>query len=97
MSVTFGAELHLLGAAEGGRQTPLVSGYRSVVRFGKADSEPAWGVEIMFEAPASLAPGESAAVHVRTFAWNESDPAPPPGTAIFLYEGARLVGTGAVQ
>jgi hypothetical protein len=35
-------------------ETPLASGHRSIVRFGEADSEPAWGVEITFDAPASL-------------------------------------------
>ena len=68
MSVTFDAEVHLLGTAEGGRQTPLASGYRSLVRLGQADSEPAWGVEITFDEPASLAPGESAVVHFRSWA-----------------------------
>lgn len=95
--MTFGAELHLLSTAEGGRETPLVSGYRSVVRFGAENNEPPFGVEITFDAPPSVAPGTAADVRLRCWAWAESDPAPEPGTRLLLYEGARLVAIGTVR
>ena len=92
MATTFKAELHLLPPAEGGRETPLRSGYRSIAQLG-ADEE-LWGVEITFDAPTMLAPGETAAVSFRAWA----DPqTPSAGTAIQVYEGVRLVGTGTVR
>ena len=81
-----------LTTGDGGRETALRPGYRSIVRFGEADSEP-WGVEITFEAQ-ELAPGESAVVHM--LAWGDPPP-PAAGTAVRVYEGARLVGAGAVR
>jgi translation elongation factor EF-Tu-like GTPase len=91
MSTTFNAELRLLTAADGGRETPLRSGYRSIARLG--DDEELWGVEITFDAP-EIAPGESAVVSL--MAW--ADPqTPSAGTTIHVYEGAQLVGTGTVR
>ena len=97
MAVGFDGELYLLATAEGGRKTPLASGYRSIVRFGAEDSQPPFGVEITFDAPAVLDPGESAEVHFWCWGWKESEPAPPSGTRIFLYEGAQMVGRGSVR
>jgi translation elongation factor EF-Tu-like GTPase len=92
MSTTFNAELQLLTVADGGRETPLRSGYRSIARFG--DDEELWGVEITFRTPEMLAPGESAVVSL--MAW--ADPqTPSAGTRIQVYEGARLVATGTVR
>jgi len=93
VATEFDADLRLLPTAEGGRETALHPGYRSIVRLGEADSE-AWGVEITFDGQAELAPGESAVVHM--LAWADP-PHPTAGTAIWLYEGARLVGAGAVR
>jgi elongation factor Tu len=92
MVQAFNAELRLLPTAEGGRETPLRSGYRSTARLG--EDEEFWGVEITFDAATMLAPGESAVVSFTAWA----DPQTPSvGTAIQLYEGARLVGTGTVR
>jgi translation elongation factor EF-Tu-like GTPase len=93
VATAFHADLRLLSAAEGGRETPLRSGYRSIVRFGEVDSE-AWGVEITFDTQAELAPGESALVHMRSWA---DPPFPATGTAIRLYEGQQVVGIGTVR
>lgn len=95
VATEFDANLQLRSTAEGGRETALLPGYRSIVRFGDADSgTEAWGVEITFDGKVELAPGESAVV--RMYAWG--DPPPPrPGTAVRLYEGARLVGSGIVR
>jgi translation elongation factor EF-Tu-like GTPase len=92
MHTTFNAELRLLTATEEGRETPLRSGYRSIARLG--DDEELWGVEITFDAPAMLAPGESAVV--RLMAWVDPQ-TPSAGTTIQVYEGARLVGVGTVR
>ena len=96
MGDTFDGEVRLLRTDEGGRETPLLTGYRSLVRVG-AESEPMWGVEITFDAPPSIAPGASAIVHFRRWAQDEEDATPPPGTPLFVYEGNQLVGTGKVR
>ena len=93
VATEFDANLRLLPTVEGGRERALRPGYRSIVRFGEADSE-AWGAEITFDAQAELAPGESAVVHIQAWA---DPPRPKAGTAIRLYEGARLVGAGTVR
>ena len=93
MATEFDADLRLLPTASGGRVTAMQSGYRSIVRLGGAEGE-AWGVEITVGGRAKLAPGESA--HVQMRAWADL-PRPTPGTVIWLYEGARLVGTGTVR
>jgi translation elongation factor EF-Tu-like GTPase len=97
VAARFDGELRLLTAAEGGRETPLASGYRSIIRFGTEDGEPAWGVEITFDAPAVIAPGESAEVHLWSWAWGEADSTPTSGTRMFVYEGAQLVATGTIR
>ena len=69
------------------------SGYRSALRLGGVDADPAIGVEITFDEPECLAPGETAAV-VLSF-WALDDP-PAVGTPFWLYEGNRLVGKGEI-
>lgn len=93
VATEFDADLDLLTAAEGGRESALRPGYRSAIGFGEGAGE-LWGVEITFEGRAELAPGESTRVHMTAWA---NPPLPAAGTAIRLYEGARLVGTGAVR
>jgi hypothetical protein len=65
-----------------------------MIASGDSDSEPRWGIEISFDAPIEVAPGESAAVPFR--AWAEA-PRPHAGSRVYLYEGTRLVGTGIVR
>lgn len=96
VAVAFDADLQLLSTAEGGRETSLRSGYRSVARLGPDDDAALWGVEITFDAPDELRPGEAASVHVSAWAWPDDDPPPPAGTAFGVYEGARLVGRAVV-
>jgi hypothetical protein len=50
----------------GGSRTPLPSGYRSSACLG--DDEELWGVEIAFDAPAMLAPGQTAVVSLMAWA-----------------------------
>jgi translation elongation factor EF-Tu-like GTPase len=91
---TFSVHLRLLPEAQGGRETPMKSGYRSIMRFGTADAEPAWGVQIGFDAD-DLQPGEEREVRVST--WADDDPPVTSAAAMWLYEGARLVGTGTIR
>jgi hypothetical protein len=94
VATEFDVNLQLLSTDDGGRETALRPGYRSIVRFGEADSETeAWSVEITLHGKAELAPGEAAVAHMH--AWADLPP-PRPGTAVRLYEGARLVGAGTV-
>lgn len=96
MADSFDAELRLLATDEGGRQTPLGSGYRSLVRLNDESSEE-WGVEVTFTTPDSLAPGATATVTLRRLANDGQGATPSAGTPLFLYEGTRLVGTGTVS
>jgi hypothetical protein len=91
MATTFKAEFRLLPTADGGRETPLRPGYRSTARLG--DDDEFWGIEITFDKPQMLAPGEATTVSL--MAWANPN-APAAGTVIKVYEGARLVGTGTV-
>jgi hypothetical protein len=70
------------------------SGYLALARLGHAD-DMSWGfgVDIAFDAPAQLAPGDTGLV--RMIAWFDLPPA-TPGTAIRLYDRGRLIGTGTV-
>jgi hypothetical protein len=94
VALEFVVRLRLLKEPEGGRSTPIRSGYRGLMRFGAADAELAFGVQIDFESD-RLQPGEVAEVSVRT--WSDENPLAPPMTDVFLYEGGKLVGTGSVR
>jgi hypothetical protein len=64
------------------------------MRFGTSDADPPWGVQLDFDAD-ELRPGEVAMVRVST--WADDDPPISAGTSVWLYEGARLVGTGTIR
>jgi translation elongation factor EF-Tu-like GTPase len=97
VAVTFDADVQLLSTDEGGRETPLKSGYRSVARFGANDDAELWGVEITFDPQSELAPGQAALVHVAAWAWPQGEPPPSADTPVSVYEGARLVARGVVR
>ena len=94
VSRVFEVDLRLLRESDGGRGKSIRSGYRSIMRFGTAEAEPPWGVQLDFEAD-ELRPGEEGNVRVST--WAEDDPPISAGTSVWLYEGARLVGTGKIR
>lgn len=87
------AQLRLIRTESGGRQGPILSGYRSLVRF---EGDPRdFGFELKLEGSA-LAPGGEA-TGVLSF-W-DVDALPPlsPGRRFEVREGARVVGTGIVS
>jgi translation elongation factor EF-Tu-like GTPase len=88
---TLEAELRLLAKADGGRETPMKSGYRSLVSFGRKE-DTKWGVQVDFGLPHEIRPGDVA--HVRLTLWADRSPDAPPGTALYLFEGTHLVGRG---
>jgi hypothetical protein len=94
VAIEVDAELHLLPQSEGGRSGSIRPGYRSIMRFGTTEADPAWGVQIDFDGD-DLAPGERRTVRVST--WADVDPPVSPGTPAWLYEGARLVGTATFR
>ena len=95
MAAAFRADLTLLTPDEGGRRTPIRSGYRSMMRFGSKSSDPPWGVTITFSQPVRLKPGDEAEVHVAT--WADDEPVVTPGMTIYVCEGSRIVGTGTIK
>jgi elongation factor Tu len=90
-SKLFSARLTLLEASEGGRSSPVGSGYRSVCRFDGATD--LYGVELAI--PADLAPGETGDVEARVWA-GESLPDLQVGHGIEVLEGHKVVARGAL-
>ncbi len=85
----FRAGLHLLGPAEGGRHTPVRSGYRPQFHLRTASV-----VGVLDLAPAELAePGATVPVTVRL----ESPEPIEPGLGFAVREGGRTVGAGTVE
>lgn len=86
------ADLHLLKSDEGGRVTPMTSGYRSIVRF--QDNEADFGCELELELN-SLSPGENGTGRLSFWAPEEL-PGLSVGQTFELREGTRIVGTGTI-
>jgi translation elongation factor EF-Tu-like GTPase len=86
------AELRLLPTDEGGRKDPMLSGYRSLVRFG-ADEQ-----DIGFEWHADadpLRPGRAGTGRLEF--WALDDPSPfTAGHEFEVREGSRVIGYGTV-
>jgi elongation factor Tu len=90
------ASIKLLATIEGGRITPISSGYRSLLRFEGAEVD--FGFELEFDrgiGTGSLAPGETASVGVSFWATSEL-PSLHPGQKFEIREGTRIVGHGRV-
>lgn len=90
------ARLHLLATNEGGRSEPLLSGYRSLVRFDGSVVD--HGVELELDPEArsgELAPGMSGFARLSFWATEEMPPV-PYGRQFELREGTRVVGRGSV-
>ena len=90
--ITVAARVHLLPTSEGGRSAPLLSGYRSLLRF--EGSEVDFGFEIAL-GPIGIPPGESATGRVSFWATDEL-PSLFVGQSFELREGARVVGRGTI-
>lgn len=87
------ANLRLLRWDEGGRSSPIESGYRSLARFESSESD--FGFELHLDA-GRLAPGESVTGRLMLWAVEEL-PALAAGLPFELREGTRVVGHGTVS
>ena len=93
---TVTARVHLLPTSEGGRSGPLLSGYRSLLRFEGSDLD--FGFELELDptvGPGGLAPGSSGTGRVSFWAIEEM-PSLFAGQRFELREGARVVGRGTI-
>lgn len=86
------ANLRLLTRREGGRSTPIASGYRSTARFDGAELE--YGFELELDG-GQLGPGEVGTGRLSFWAVEEL-PELSAGESFELREGARVVGHGTV-
>ena len=86
------ADLRLLQTNEGGRSSPIESGYRSLARFEGTETD--FGFELELDAD-RLAPGESGTGRLSFWAVDEL-PELATGQSFELREGSRVVGHGAV-
>lgn len=87
------ANLQLLGPHEGGRTSPIQSGYRSLAGFEGFESE--FGFELDLDG-GQLAPGDSGTGRLSFWAV-EDLPDLAAGLSFELREGARVVGHGTVS
>lgn len=91
------AHLRLLSSAEGGRQTPIASGYRSHWTFPPEVDEDGHDAPVTLETGPDvwLQPGEEADVRLHPLA---PDLWPPltPGLELTMREGARVVGVAEI-
>jgi len=91
------ARVRLLTAGEGGRRSPILSGYRSLLRFDSTEVD--FGFELELESGLErngLDPGGSGNVKLSMWA-TEHLPTLSPGTAFEIREGHRVVGHGSVE
>jgi len=89
------ARLRLLTTAQGGRHTPIYSGYRSHWAFPPGFRQEGHDAPLTLELTITLAPGEEAMVRLHPIApdlW----PQVAPGLRLSMFEGARLVGLADV-
>jgi elongation factor Tu len=98
----FEGEIYFLSADEGGRHTPVVSGYRpqwDFGRFPKEDSLPTYDMgEMSLIDLEQVNPGESCRVRVRIISLDEfSKKALVPGLNFKILEGSRVVGRGTIE
>jgi hypothetical protein len=86
------AELRLRPTNEGGRSTPILSGYRSLVRFQNSAVDLGFELELEGE---NIAPGQSG-VGILSFWAGGEQPEVFDSESFELREGARVVGYGTV-
>lgn len=91
------ASIHLLTASEGGRTGPLLSGYRSLLRFDGSEKDFGFELHLAPKLSASgLAPGGSANARLSLWAVDEL-PKLAIGQKFEIREGAHIVGRGSVM
>lgn len=86
------ATLDLLASDRGGRESPIVPGYRSLARFEGVDRD--FGFELDLESD-EFAPGDTGTGRLSFWAVDEL-PELNNGQRFELREGARVVGHGTV-
>ena len=86
------AYIQMLPRSAGGRSTPIISGYRSLVRFDATGVD--FGFELQLEAE-SVEPGESGFGCLSLWATAEI-PDLSVGQGFELREGTRIVGHGSI-
>lgn len=89
------ARLRLLATGQGGRRTPIHSGYRSHWAFPPDLASEHHDAPLTLETVTALAPGEEAMVRLHPLV---SDLWPPvvPGLRLSMHEGPRIVGLADV-
>jgi translation elongation factor EF-Tu-like GTPase len=87
--------MRLLTTEEGGRRSPIFGDYRPNWSIGVADANKQSGAPVVIDDDARVAPGDSAPVCLFPM-WPEHWEGVKPGTELFAFEGARLVGTAVV-
>jgi len=90
------AKIDLLSTSEGGRSGPLLSGYRSLLRF--EGSEVDFGFELELDptvGSSGIAPGASGSCRVSFWAVREL-PSLFAGQRFEIREGAHVVGRGTI-
>jgi translation elongation factor EF-Tu-like GTPase len=90
------ASISLLSASENGRLGPLVSGYRSLLRFEGSGID--FGFELHLDSDlgaSELAPGESGKVRLSFWAVEEF-PILSSGQKFEIREGVRVIGHGSI-
>jgi hypothetical protein len=89
------ARLRLLTTEEGGRRTPIVSGYRSCWSFPNELTNDMHDGPLTIEEASNLGLGEEATVRLHPLS-PEYWPRIGPGRKLGMHEGAKLVGTAIV-
>ncbi len=90
--LTARAHLQLLPSSEGGRSTPMQSGYRSLIRFERGEVD--FGFELMLDSH-ELAPGAAGTGTLALWA-KDALPELTPGLRFEVREGTRIVGHGTL-
>lgn len=88
--------IHLLPTKDGGRSGPILTGYRSLLRFEGTAVDFGFELELDPELGAGgIAPGAAANAQLSLWAVKEL-PDLLPGQKFELREGSRVVGTGTI-
>lgn len=91
------AILHVLATDEGGRRSPILSGYRSAWAItSEEDAEHVvHDAPLLIEDAEEIAPGDDGTVRLHPLFW-EYWPELPPGATLLMKEGHRTVGTATI-
>ncbi len=88
------ADIRYLSTFEGGRETPIHSGYRG--QFHYENESPAWDAPQEFIDKDTVMPGERVTVHLKFMSPSKHINRLKVGLKFYVKEGARIVGSGIV-